>query len=39
MTKNYLLENLKTTDSLEVAKEVLEIQTEVFPKVDASMIS
>jgi len=39
MIKNYLLENLKPTDSNEVAKVILEIQAEVFPKVDASMIS
>ncbi len=39
MIKNYLLENLKTTDFREVAKAVLEIQAEAFPKVDASMIS
>ena len=39
MIKNYLLENLKPTDSNEVAKVILEIQAEVFPKLDASMIS
>ena len=39
MTETYLLENLKTSDYSEVAKAVLEIQSEVFPKVDASMIS
>ena len=39
MIKNYLFKNLKPTDPSEVAKAVLEIQAEVFPKVDASMTS
>ena len=39
MTKQYTLDYLKTKDHREVAHAVLEIQGEVFPEVDASMIS